>query len=149
MKKIMLALLMVFTFGVAFLVSGCCGDDPNKEFVSMAIKDGTMPTVNVGSTPNFSNVVVVISYDDESTEEIEGSDESLSFSTIDTSTEGERILVITYTENLGTEDEESHEIQVNVMVVPVGVLNVYGVAAPEVISDFNANKTLFKDSTRS
>lgn len=147
MKKIMLAFLMVFTFGVAFLVAGCCGDDPNKEFVSMAIKDGTMPTVNVGSTPNFSNVVVVISYDDESTEEIEGSDESLSFSTIDTSTEGERILVITYTENLGAEDEESHEIQVNVMVVPVGVLNVYGVAAPEVISDFNANKTLFKDST--
>ncbi len=62
MKKIMLTFLMVFTFGVAFLVAGCCGDDPNKEFVSMAIKDGTMPTVNVGSTPNFSNVVVVISY---------------------------------------------------------------------------------------
>ena len=147
MKKIMLTFLMVFMFGVTFLAVGCCGDEgdptnPNRNFQSMAVKEGTLDTViTLYSEPDFSDTVVIITYDDESTKEVSGDDASLSFSNIDTNSLGEKTLTITYTEN-----GESHELEVTITVYQGEVVSILGYEAPQTMIDFNANKNTFKDT---
>ena len=147
MKKIMLAFLMVFMFGVTFFAVGCCGDEgdptnPNKNFQSMAVKEGTLDTaITLYSEPDFSDTVVIITYDDESTKEVSGDDASLSFSNIDTNSLGEKTLTITYIEN-----SESHELEVTITVYQGEVVSILGYEAPQTMIDFNANKNTFKDT---
>lgn len=93
-RKILLLLALVLTFALCFSVTSC-GDDDEKTISSVKYVSGSTATeYNVGATPDFSGLQLLVTYSDGSTETIGASD--LEIGTIDTSAEGTKKLTVKY-----------------------------------------------------
>lgn len=92
MKKFInfVAMLMcVISFGV---VLTACGEKP----VSIALKEGTLDKeLFVGESLNLDNVVLLVTYNSDEVKEV-AKNEDMTFSNVDTSSEGQKTLTITY-----------------------------------------------------
>ena len=138
MKKFInlsLAILCAISFG---LVMSAC---KKPKAVEIAVKDGTLNTeVYVGESVNTSNVVLLVTYDNDEVKEVAKNDE-MTFSNVDTSVAGQKTLTISYL-NLTTE--------VTITVTEQQTQPQYIVQsfeAPQFASDFAANAQLFKIKT--
>ena len=117
-RKILLAIIMVFTLALCFsLVS--CGEDSEAVKSIEYVKDSTATEYTVGATPDFSGLKVKVTYEDDHTETI-GADK-LDIGTIDTSTAGEKTLTVKY-------GDFSVELKITVKAPPATVTGIQIVA---------------------
>ena len=85
--------IFVILLVLSFAFVGC-GQDPKA--TKIEVKQDTIATEIVqNATLDFSNLVLVVTYDNNTTQEVAKNDE-MKFSSIDTSTLGEKILTIEY-----------------------------------------------------
>lgn len=138
MKKFInlsLAILCAISFG---LVMSAC---KKPKAVEIAVKDGTLNTeVYVGESVNTSNVVLLVTYDNDEVKEVAKNDE-MTFSNVDTSVAGQKTLTISYL-NLTTEVTITVTAQ---QTQPQYIVQSF--EAPQFASDFAANAQLFKIKT--
>ena len=133
-NKVILSIFSVilFAFFGVFLVG--CGDITIK---SMTINQGTLETTVLrGTELDTSKTVAVVTYSDNTTKTVEAKD--LVFGSIDTSTVGNKILTITYT------DDEERTISINFAVNVVASENdVLSISRLEsaLLNEFNSNRT--------
>ncbi len=113
---------------LSFLLVAC---NNKPKITSCEVKPGTMATTIIqNSTLETSSLVVIFTYDDNSTKEVASKD--LEIGTIDTTTSGKKNLSIKY-------DEETYYIVIN--VVP-SISDTFMVASlkSQLLTDFNSNK---------
>ena len=92
MKKFLKSTLFIFVCAFASLALVACKQTPTK----IELKAGTLTTtVEVGDELDFSRVVIRVTYSDKTYEDVAKNDD-MTFSQVDTSTVGEKNLVITY-----------------------------------------------------
>ena len=102
-----------------------CGDDGEKEIKTITvIEDSISTTVEVGSTPDFSGLKVVVSYSDGSAQTVTAED--LEIGTIDTSTVGEKELTVSYegksvTVKITVKEASSEPTVTGITIVPGSV----------------------------
>lgn len=83
---------------------------PKGEPTTIEVKEGTLlNTVDLNGEIDFSKLVLIVTYENGTTEEVAKNNE-MKFSTIDTTTEGEKILTISY---LGCQVEFTINVVVN------------------------------------
>ena len=115
------------------LFAGCGEVTPT----SMTLKADTLETTLVrGESLDTSNVVVVVTYSDNTTKEIQASE--LQFSTVDTSTTGTKTLTITY-----AYDEENSitcDVDITVVATEADVMSISRLQS-QLIVDYNGNRT--------
>ncbi len=126
------AIMCVITFGV---VLSACGEKP----VKIEVKDDTLDTeLYVGETLNTDSVVLLVTYNNDEVKEVAKNDE-MTFSTVDTTTPGDKVLTITYkklTVNVTiTVTREQHE--------PVVTYEIQTFSLPTFITGFEANSEAF------
>ena len=88
MKKLLSVILTVLLIVLAFTA---CGE---KAIEKLEITEGLAREYTVGATPDFSGVKATVTFNDETTKDVDADD--LEFSTLDTSTAGTKQLTITY-----------------------------------------------------
>ena len=128
-SKILLCLMLGLTLMATCLVLTACGEPKIK---SMDVKSGTLTTTVVqNETLDTSNLVVIFTYDDNSTKEVAAAD--LEIGTIDTSTAGNKNLSIVYNDETFT---------IVIKVVP-SISDTFMVASltSQLLTDFNSNKS--------
>ncbi len=135
------AIALCLVLSLVFSLAACGGnkDDEDKVTVtSIKVKDGTYPkTLEVGETPDFSNIKVEVSLSDGTTKEVGITEVTLS--NIDTSTEGVKKLEVTY---------EGKTASVNITVgEPEEDVFIAGIELPQNIVTRESYKNNFKDST--
>lgn len=86
-----LFILLILALLISIFATSCVGD---KQVVSLEIVDGLKTEYELGETPDFSSLVIVATYNDESREEVRA--DRLTIGTLDTSTVGTRNLDISY-----------------------------------------------------
>ncbi len=92
-RKLLLLLALILTLALCLSLAAC-GDD-EKEISSVKYVKGSIATeYNIGDTPDFSKIQVLITYSDNSTKTVGASD--LEIGTVDTSTAGEKTLTVKY-----------------------------------------------------
>ena len=135
------AIALCLVLSLVFSLAACGGnkDDEDKVTVtSIKVKDGTYPkTLEVGETPDFSNIKVEVTLSDGTTKEVGITEVTLS--NIDTSTEGVKKLEVTY---------EGKTASVNITVGdPEEDVFIAGIELPQNIVTRESYKNNFKDST--
>lgn len=88
-KKLLLALLFVFTF--ALILTACGGD---RAVSKLEVIEGLKAEYELNEAPDYSGVKVLVTYNDGSTETV-GADK-LTISTLNTSIVGKTKITITY-----------------------------------------------------
>lgn len=88
-RKLILFTLIVLTLCLAFV---SCGGE--KAVTKINIYEGLATVLDLNATPDYSAVKATVTYNDNTTKEVTGAD--LTFSTIDTSTPGDKTLTISY-----------------------------------------------------
>ena len=134
MLKFTKILLSAMIMCIPFVLIACGGKD--AKFESMAVKAGTIQQTYVeGSTINYNNLVVVVTYSDKSTKEIKSS--GLEYTTIDTSIVGVQTMTITYNDG-----KVEHSIEYDIEIVARDAISyVLEIESPSYLSDFNSNQT--------
>jgi hypothetical protein len=84
-------ILLILALLISIFATSCVGD---KQVVSLEIVDGLKTEYELGETPDFSSLVIVATYNDESREEVRA--DRLTIGSLDTSTVGTRNLDISY-----------------------------------------------------
>ncbi len=133
MKKITKILMLFSVFMLSAVALVACG---GNKISTMTLKNGTLETViEKGKTLDTSNVVVYVTYEDDTQKEV--SAENLSFGTIDTQTTGDKSLSIKYTDD----NDQSKEIFVTIRVVATeaDILSVSSLTS-KLLADYSTNK---------
>ena len=128
-SKTFISLVLGLTLIALCFLLVACNNKP--KITSCEVKSGTMATTIIqNSTLETSSLVVIFTYDDNSTKEVSSKD--LEIGTIDTSTSGQKNLSIKY-------DEETYFIVIN--VVP-SISDTFMVASlkSQLITEFNSNR---------
>ena len=89
-KKILFITVIAIILTMAF--TSC----RKKEIAALEITEGLQLTLEVGQTPDYSNVKVKVIYNDDTSTVVGADDPDLKFSEIDTSTTGTKKLTVTY-----------------------------------------------------
>ena len=115
------------------LFAGCGEVTPE----SMTLKTNTLETTLVkGESLDTTNVVVIVTYSDKSTKEIKASE--LQFSTVDTSTVGEKTLTITY--KYDDKNSLTCEVAITVVATEADVMSISRLQS-QLLVDYNGNRT--------
>lgn len=98
MKKRLL-ILIIAALAVVLCFTACSPKDPQEEakanIQSIKVVEGSVPTqVNIGATPDFSGIKVLVTFDDQTTKEIGFAD--VKISSVDTTTEGSKNVTVSY-----------------------------------------------------
>lgn len=141
-RKLILFTLIVLTLCLAFV---SCGGE--KAVTKINIYEGLATVLDLNATPDYSAVKATVTYNDNTTKEITGAD--MTFSTIDTSTPGDKTLTISY-------DGYSYNVTIKVQGTSLDDGNVnengheiMGAILPDNLVAFNTNAQRFqiKNST--
>lgn len=110
-----------------------CGE---TKITSAIVKQGTLETtIARGETLDTTNTVVIVTWSDDTTEEVSG--DVLSFSDIDTETVGAKTLVITYT----YDENKTYDFNVTIQVVATEAdVSAITSLSSQLLTDFTNNK---------
>lgn len=127
-------LLVLFTVALAVMLCfAACGNndstDETKNVTSIEIVSGSYPAeINIGQTPDFSNIKVKVNFEDGTSKEVGYSD--VTISALDTTTAGKKTVTVTYSGAIAkfdvtVIDPDANATVTSIKVVPGSVDSAY------------------------
>lgn len=130
MKKFAKIFAMIAVCFVCVLGFTACGKPKDNSIVSAVVKSGLETSIVKDEQLETSNVVVTVKYKDGKTKDISATD--LDFSTIDTTTVGEKTLTITY-------KDYSFDVTITVVANQQSLLSIFQLTSG-LVTDYNTKK---------